>query len=239
MLRSSQVAESGVKVSSRILRRYLLQGEQVKVATRQHWGSLAEPVVTVAAGFFVLAWLTTVLVDAFGAAGLNLWWIWLALVVRLVWKVLEWRENWFCATNKRLLKTDGLVTHKVAMMPLGKITDLSYGRSVVGRAVGYGAFTLESAGQDQALRFINWIPDPDETYRLICAIVFGEERFDREDSLDSDDPSRQVPVPPQADATTVYPRTRPQRPSPRRLHIPKKDTAGGESDTFDASDIQW
>ena len=125
------------------------------------------------------------------------------------------------------------------MMPLGKITDLSYGRSVIGRAVGYGAFTLESAGQDQALRFINWIPDPDQTYRLICAIVFGEERFDREDSLDSEDPSLRAPMPTPPDPTTVYPRLRPQRPSPRRLHIPKKSATGRESDSFDDSDIQW
>ena len=48
------------------------------------------------------------------------------------------------------------------MMPLIKVTDMSYNRSVPGRILGYGRFVMESAGQDQALREVNWVPDPDQ-----------------------------------------------------------------------------
>lgn len=228
MRRSSEIAESGVKVSSRILTRYLLRGEQVEVATRQHWGRLVGPVMTVVAGFLFAAWVSSPLVVAFGTLGLYIWCLWFALVGRLVWKVFEWRQEWFCATDKRLLMTYGLFTHKVAMMPLGKVTDLNYGRSVLGRMLGYGDFTLESAGQDQALRHIDWIPQPDETYRRICDIIFGDDRFDRDDSLDSEDPSRQ-----DLDRTTILPQP-PVRRS-RRLHIPKKAPAesGGPFEDLD------
>ncbi len=48
----------------------------------------------------------------------------------------------------------GVFTRRVAMMPLMKVTDMSYNRSVLGRLVGYGEFVLESAGQEQALRTV-------------------------------------------------------------------------------------
>jgi len=58
-------------------------------------------------------------------------------------------------------------------------TDMSYSRSIPGRILGYGQFIMESAGQDQALHDINWVPDPDHTYRAICAEMFGVDDHDR------------------------------------------------------------
>ena len=92
--------------------------------------------------------------------------------MRLLWCLLDWSHNWFVATDKRLLLRYGLISHKVAMMPLLKVTDMSYVRSIPGQFLGYGKFVLESAGQDQALREIKWVPDPDQTYRDICAEIF-------------------------------------------------------------------
>jgi len=53
------------------------------------------------------------------------------------------------------------------------VTDMSYHRTVPGRIFGYGEFILESAGQEQALRKVEWVPHPDATYRIICAEIFG------------------------------------------------------------------
>jgi hypothetical protein len=61
------------------------------------------------------------------------------------------------------------------MMPLSKVTDLSYNRSVAGRLFGYGEFVLESAGHDQAMRTVPWLPSPDALYRLICAEIFDPD----------------------------------------------------------------
>ncbi|WP_454729604.1 PH domain-containing protein [Cellulosimicrobium protaetiae] len=157
---------------SKILDRYVLSGERVVVATRHHWGMLLEPVATTVAGAVVVAWLVVQAGPAVGDGVLFLWWLWLILAGRLVWKVFEWRNEWFVATDKRLLLLYGLITHKVAMMPLTKVTDMNYGRSPVGRVFGYGQFLLESAGQDQALRQIDWVSHPDETYRLLCDTLF-------------------------------------------------------------------
>lgn len=157
---------------SRILERYVLSGERVVIAMRRHWGMLLEPVVTTVAGALVIAWLVVQAGPAVGDGVLLLWWLWLILAGRLAWKVLEWRNEWFVATDKRLLLLYGLITHKVAMMPLTKVTDMNYGRSIIGRVMGYGQFLLESAGQDQALRKIDWVTRPDATYRLLCDTLF-------------------------------------------------------------------
>ena len=59
------------------------------------------------------------------------------------------------------------------MMPLTKVTDMTYERSILGRLLGYGTFVLESAGQDQALSRIDHVPNSDENYRKIIAEIFG------------------------------------------------------------------
>ena len=105
--------------------------------------------------------------------------MWFALVARLVWLVVEWRRNWFVATDKRLVLTYGIITRKIAMMPLAKVTDMSFVRTALGRLLGYGTFVLESAGQEQALHKVDWIPDATRTYRAICAEIFGVDDRDR------------------------------------------------------------
>jgi hypothetical protein len=54
-----------------------------------------------------------------------------------------------------------------------KVTDMSYSRPPVGRVLGYGEIVLESAGQDQALRRITFLPNPDDLYLEICELLFG------------------------------------------------------------------
>ncbi len=98
---------------------------------------------------------------------------WVVLLARLTWRVLEWREDWFVVTDRRPLMRTGLVTRRIAMMPLLKVTDMSYSRPPVGRLLGYGELVLESAGQDQALRTITHLPDPDQLYLEICDLLFG------------------------------------------------------------------
>ena len=162
------------------LGRYLLDGERIVTAVHQHWAKVAAPVASVAAGLVVVLALDSSLPAGLGLVTNLLWWAWFVLVARAIWKVLEWRHDWFVATDKRLILTYGLITHKVAMMPLTKVTDMSYNRSPLGRVLGYGTFVMESAGQDQALHRVEWVPEPDQTYRAICAEIFGVDDDERE-----------------------------------------------------------
>ena len=157
-------------ISTRIRSRYLIPGERVVVSTRRHWWRLAGPVALSAV--LLVAMVAGVLSPAWGEAAQVLVWAWFASLGYLLWRWLEWRTEWFIATDRRLLKTYGLITRRVAMMPLAKVTDMSYDRSLLGRMLGYGEFVMESAGQDQALSKMDLMPDPERKYRAMCETIF-------------------------------------------------------------------
>lgn len=93
-------------------------------------------------------------------------------LARLGWQVLEYTNDRFVITDRRIFRLSGVLTRNVASMPLDKLTDLIYHRSVPGRILGYGTIVVETAGQDQALSSIDYLPQPDRVYRQISRQVF-------------------------------------------------------------------
>jgi hypothetical protein len=200
------------------LDRYLLDGERLVTAVHQHWGKVAEPVASAVAGLVVALWVDASVAPSLGVVSTTIWWVWFALLARTLYLLAEWRHDWFVATDRRLLLFYGFVTRKVSMMPLMKVTDMSYERSIPGRLLGYGRFVMESAGQDQALHKVNWVPQPDDNYRAICAEIFRpsdrkspvDEAWDAEGSLPDpyagwDDPKHgSTPADATADTGTLY-----------------------------------
>ena len=155
------------------IERYLLPSERRVVAVRRHWTRVAEPAATVLAGAVVLFWLDATLPTRLPGARDLLLAGWVALLARLTWRVLQWRHDWFVVTDRRLLLRRGVLTRRVAMMPLIKVTDMSYSRPLLGRVLGYGEIVIESAGRDQALRRIRHLPHPDLLYIEVCELLFG------------------------------------------------------------------
>jgi uncharacterized membrane protein YdbT with pleckstrin-like domain len=140
---------------------------------RRHPAILLRPVAEVFGGLILAGLLSKFFGgQAGGTALVVVWWLWLLLLIRFVWKVAEWSVDYFVVTSKRMLLTTGLITRKVAMMPLGKVTDMSFQRSLLGRMLGYGEFILESAGQDQALSTVEYIPYPETLYLEVCQMLF-------------------------------------------------------------------
>ena len=84
-------------------------------------------------------------------------------------------------TDRRIFEVSGLVTRKVASMPLSKMTDMTYRRPILGRILGYGELHVESAGQDQALSRLDHLPNPDEFYRTITYLVSAPDLMPRSD----------------------------------------------------------
>ena len=154
------------------LQRILLPGESLVVALHAHWAKMIKPVSIALLALVVTLFIDSNVTQASQAIGTIVWWLFFGVLAWLVWQVLEWRHDWFVATDKRLLLRYGLLTHKVAMMPLLKVTDMSYVRTIPGQLLGFGRFVMESAGQDQALRTIDWVPHANETYQAITAEIF-------------------------------------------------------------------
>lgn len=161
---------------------------------QQHWAAKVEPALTALVGLVLVLFAGGVAPSSLGVLTDVAWWLWFALLLRAAWELVNWRVSWFIATDQRLLLLYGVLTKRVAMMPLSKVTDMSYSRSPLGRLLGYGTFTLESAGQDQALQQITFVRDPDRTYRAICQEIFGTSRPRMDDHGDDDtDPGRGGP----------------------------------------------
>ncbi|WP_345714244.1 PH domain-containing protein, partial [Kineococcus glutinatus] len=160
-----------------LLDRYWVPGERLVVAVRRHPVQLAAPVGAVVLAFALLLWITTALPPSVPVVGDVLFLAWFALLARTLWRFVQWRVAWFVVTDRRLLLTRGVLRRKVAMMPVTKVTDMSYNQSLVGRVLDYGQFQMESAGQSQSLRTVSWLPVPDRLYRTICAEVFGADRM--------------------------------------------------------------
>ncbi|MEW1956437.1 PH domain-containing protein [Kineococcus sp. NPDC059986] len=157
----------------RRVQRYVLGTEKRLVCLRRHLVVLAEPVLSSVVGLAGWFWLVAQAGDVAYLPNVTFL-AWLVLLGRAFWRWLQWRGDWFIATDKRLLLTYGVVKRQVAMMPLSKVTDMSYNRSLLGRFLGYGELVMESAGQDQALSDVDRLPMPDQVYVRICEQLFGE-----------------------------------------------------------------
>lgn len=155
------------------LDRYLIPAEQIVFLIRRHWVVLFEPFASVVAGLILVGFLDQNLSG--GALRLRDAAIlaWCGLVIRAAWHWIEWYRELFLATDRRLMLVHGIITRQVDIMPMSKVTDMRYDRSVTGQILGYGVYILESAGQDQALSEINYIPDPDLHYQQISAVIFA------------------------------------------------------------------
>jgi len=160
--------------------KYLLPHERQVITVHQHPAVLIRPIFEVLAGLAIAAWLSNSVAHGNGTIILIIWILWVLVVLRLGVKVWEWSVDYFVVTSQRFLLAQGLITRKVNMMPLAKVTDMSFQRSTIGRVLGYGEFIVESAGQDQALRNVRFIPYPEQLYLEVCGLIFQ----DKEESPD-------------------------------------------------------
>ena len=156
------------------VRRYLLPSERPVITTRRHWVVIVEPVLSTGLGVAASTWAADAIGDRFPFVVNVLLLGTVALVLRLLWKLFEYRRDWFVVTDERLLLTYGLVTRRVAIMPLTKVTDMSYNVTVPGRVLGYGEFVFESAGQDQALHKVSYLGRSQELFAVLSNELFGE-----------------------------------------------------------------
>ena len=128
-----------------------------------YWFSLIE--VGLAVVLFVVV--------AFGPATVSVFPLVLgaALLLHAGWRFLVVSRDRFVITNIRVFRLQGVLSARKAIMPLSRILDITVVKPFVGRVLGYGHFTFESAAQEQGLRDIRCVPHPDERDRVIQQLV--------------------------------------------------------------------
>ena len=158
------------------LGRYLAEDEQAVLEMRRHPFVLLKPAATALAA----------LVGASAIGALVSWedgsdfvdtvvgLVAIFFVVRLMIRMLLWWADRIVVTNHRIFEVSGVLARKVASMPLERVTDMTYRRSLGGRLFGYGELVLESAGQAQALERICHLRSPDDFYRTVTSLVMGQ-----------------------------------------------------------------
>jgi uncharacterized membrane protein YdbT with pleckstrin-like domain len=155
--------------------KYLLPHERQVISVHQHPAVLIRPIFEVLLGLAIAGWLSNSAAHGNGTVILVIWVAWALLLLRLAVKALEWSVNYFVVTSQRMLLATGVVIRKVNMMPLTKVTDMSFQRTTTGRILGYGEFIVESAGQDQALRNVRFLPYPEQLYLEVCGLIFKDK----------------------------------------------------------------
>ncbi|CCH15876.1 PH domain-containing protein [Micromonospora lupini] len=158
---------------SSLVARYLFPTERYRGEWKRHWIHLTNPLLIGVAATFVLGYLSGFLAgNNVGALTTIAVLLWFAVMGWVAWKVADWWYDRFILTNKRVMVVNGIVTRKVAMMPLVRVTDMKYEQTPTGRALNYGTFVLESAGQEQALREVKNLPNPNELYLRVVEEMY-------------------------------------------------------------------
>ena len=152
--------------------KYLLPHEQEVITVRKHPAVLLAPVAWAVLGLVAAAVLSDTLFRHSSTLTWIAWVAWGLIFLRFLWEALNWAVDYFVVTSHRFILTTGLFNRNVAMMPLVKVTDMTFRRPLLGRIFGYGTFILESAGQDQALSTVDHIPYPEQLYLEVCSLIF-------------------------------------------------------------------
>ncbi len=159
----------------RSVRRYLLEQERLVAAERWHVAWLVRPALPLLGALFALGWFLAQLPPGHVVNDVLSVVVVVALL-RFGWQWLEWRNERLVVTDRRLLMVTGLFTRRVAVMPLRKVTDMTFVQPFVGRMLGpsgWGTFVFESAGQDQALHEVPYLRHPEELYQRLSGEIFG------------------------------------------------------------------
>lgn len=156
--------------------RYLIEQERLVAEVHWHVAWLFRPAAIFVGTLLLVGWVGSgvppgnVLLQLLGLTVV-------AVVLWFGWKYAEWRSERLLVTDRRLLLVTGLLTRRVAVMPLLKVTDMTFLQPPFGRlldAYGWGTFVFESAGQDQALHRVPFLPHPDALYRQLTNEIFGD-----------------------------------------------------------------
>jgi uncharacterized membrane protein YdbT with pleckstrin-like domain len=129
------------------LENVLGQNEKVVFATRQHWLVIWRPIVVrlILAALIVVAAVALVPVTV-GVSLLGL----VLLVVPLggmVMVVLDWVNEEYIVTNRRIIQTEGVFNKRVADSSLEKVNDVVMSQSLWGRIWGYGEIEIMTASE--------------------------------------------------------------------------------------------
>ncbi len=166
------------EVNARGFEQYLSAGERVMALCRQHPIVLMKALGIWVASLVGALVLGLVVSGGGGRTGSQLGsqlggLLVLVATLYIGWEVWSWRMSRYLISDKRALLIEGIVSRRVSTIPLSKVTETKYSRTVPGRILGYGVLLLDTPGEKPGLDTLYWLPNPDWVYRLVMSLVFS------------------------------------------------------------------
>ena len=156
-------------------RRLLGEGERVEIQVRTHAKAMVLPAIAlivlgagVGVGLAAIpASITPIGQYVIGGLGLVLaiWWCLLPF--------LRWRTTTFTLTNRRLITRSGILSKTGKDLPLIRVNDVSYQRSLSDRIFGCGTLNIQTASEDGVIVLPD-IPDVEQVHQIMSELLFEE-----------------------------------------------------------------
>jgi Bacterial PH domain len=156
-------------VNPRVERHILVnEGEVIIEQVHHHWVVYLRAIAEVLGGILAFVVFLFSPVDVAWLPFL----IAVGLFVHAGWLALDKYRDVFVITNMRVFRINGVFSQKLATMPMARILDITVEKPFTGRVLGYGNFVFENAAQDQGLRRITRVPQPDALDMIIERAIF-------------------------------------------------------------------
>ncbi len=141
----------------------LNEGEELVLYRHPHWSFMMSGFVMVLTSVIVAVFLGIVLPAPLNLLGLL---IVIFALVGAAGRYLTWRSVEFAITTDRILVRRGVLTKHGMEIPLDRIMNISYRRSLYERLLGIGDLIVESAGETGHQEFTD-VTDPSYVQNVI------------------------------------------------------------------------
>jgi Bacterial PH domain len=154
--------------------KYLLPDEKGIVTVRT-FPVLLSPLI-----FLVLADLTAFVLDAAGIIPgrvvmlVILGALFPASCYLLYRGVRVWLHYYIVAAPNRLILVKGGRKSRLTVVPISKVADMTFTRTLAGQMIGYGSFRIRGAGRGGRALTIRYLPYPEQLYLEVCAWFYRD-----------------------------------------------------------------
>jgi hypothetical protein len=131
---------------------------------RPHPFVLMPPIVMLILALIVAGILTNVWGQQDRGRLLFIWAVFGLVLLRFVWKALEWYVTYFAMASNRVLLYSGLIRRRLTVRSLTKVIGIDLHRSIGGRLFGYGEIRVTSMSQEAPFWIFHYSPYPVQVF---------------------------------------------------------------------------
>jgi len=186
----------------------LTSDEKVVLHLHPHWKALVRPVLVAVAAVAAVVATAIVLHDKGTTRTLALYAVGALALAALAWLSfwpwLRWKTTHYVFTNERVILREGVISRDGRDIPMGRVNDVSFSHTLIGRMFGYGTLTIESAGERGQVLLVD-IPRVEKVQSVLSELVesdrdkhsFGDDdraALARQMRKDDDGETQQLPA---------------------------------------------